>query len=61
VRATIHNAERTRKVLESRVVSLASSAAGFEAGYWTWPTDEGESNVLATWVTAFGRSLSATA
>jgi hypothetical protein len=46
VRGTIHNAERTREVLNSQVVSLASGAPGFEAGYWTWPT-EGELNVLA--------------
>ena len=47
VRASIHNAERTREVLKSQVVSLASGAPGFKAGYWTWPTGGGELNVLA--------------
>ena len=47
VRATIHNAERTREVLNSQVVPQASGAPGFEAGYWTWPTGGGELNVLA--------------
>ena len=47
VRGTIHNADRTREVLESRVVPLASGAPGFKAGYWTWPIDERELNVLA--------------
>jgi hypothetical protein len=41
VRATIHNADRTREVLNSQVVPLASGAPGFKAGYWTWPTGEG--------------------
>jgi hypothetical protein len=47
VRGTIHNADRTREVLESQVVRLASGAPGFKAGYWTWPTGEAELNVLA--------------
>ena len=47
VRATIHNADRTREVLNSQVVPQASGAPGFKAGYWTWPTGEGELNVLA--------------
>jgi hypothetical protein len=47
VRATIHNADRTREVLKSQVVPQASGAKGFTAGYWTWPTSEGELNVLA--------------
>ena len=47
VRATIHNADRTREVLKSQVVPQASGAPGFEAGYWTWSTGEGELNVLA--------------
>jgi hypothetical protein len=47
VRATIHNPDRTREVLKSRVVPLASGAPGFQAGYWTWPTGGGELNVLA--------------
>ena len=47
VRGTIHNADRAREVLEGQVVSLASGAPGFKAGYWTWPTGGGELNVLA--------------
>ena len=47
VRASIHNADRTREVLKSQVVPQASGAPGFKAGYWTWPTGEGELNVLA--------------
>ena len=47
VRGTIHNADRTREVLNRQVVKLASGAPGFKAGYWTWPTWEGELNVLA--------------
>ena len=47
VRATIHHADRTREVLDSQVVPLASGTPGFEAGYWTWSTGEGELNVLA--------------
>jgi hypothetical protein len=47
VRAAIHNADRTREVLNSQVVPQASGAPGFKAGYWTWPTGEGELNVLA--------------
>ena len=47
VRATIHNADRTREVLNSHVVPQASGAPGFKAGYWTWPTGDGELNVLA--------------
>jgi hypothetical protein len=47
VRVTIHNAHRTREVLNSQVVQLASGAPGFKAGYWTWPTDEGELNALS--------------
>jgi hypothetical protein len=47
VRAAIHNADRTREVLTSQVLPQASGAPGFKAGYWTWPTGEGELNVLA--------------
>ena len=47
VRGTIHNADRTREILNSQVVQLASGASGFKAGYWTWPTGGGELNVLA--------------
>ena len=47
VRVSIHNADRTREALNSQVVQLASAAPGFKAGYWTWPTGEGELNALA--------------
>jgi hypothetical protein len=47
VRATIHNADRTREVLESQIVPKASGASGFKAGSWTWSTGEGQLNVLA--------------
>ena len=47
VRGTIHDADRTREVLNSQVVRLASGAPGFKAGYWTWPTGGAELNVLA--------------
>ena len=36
VRVTIHNADRTREVLNSQVVPQVSGAPGFKAGYWTW-------------------------
>ena len=41
VRVTIHNADRTREVLNSQVVPGVSGAPGFEAGYWTWSTGGG--------------------
>jgi hypothetical protein len=47
VRGTIHNADRTREVLDSQVVPQASGRRVFKAGYWTWSTGEGELNVLA--------------
>jgi hypothetical protein len=46
VRATIHNADRTRDLI-SQVVPQASGAPGFRAAYWTWPTGGEELNVLA--------------
>jgi hypothetical protein len=45
VRVTIHNADRTREVLNSQVVPQVSGAPGFKAGYWTW--DGGETNGLS--------------
>jgi hypothetical protein len=47
VRAAVHNADRTREVLNSQVVPQASGAPGFKAGYWMSSTGEGELNVLA--------------
>ena len=47
VRVTIHNADRTREVLNNQVVPQASGAPGFKAGYWTWPTGGGELNGLS--------------
>ena len=47
VRVTIHNADRTREVLNSQVVPQASGAPGFKAGYWTWSAGGGEMNGLS--------------
>ena len=47
VRVTIHNADRTREVLNNQVVPQASGAPGFKTGYWTWPTGQGELNGLS--------------
>ena len=47
VRVTIHNADRTREMLNSRVVPQVSGAPGFKTGYWTWATGSGESNGLS--------------
>jgi hypothetical protein len=46
-RVTIHDADRTREMLNSRVVPGVSGAPGFQAGYWTWSTVGGEQNGLA--------------
>jgi len=47
VRVTIHNADRTREVLNSQVVPAVSGAPGFKTGYWTWSTGGGELNGLS--------------
>jgi len=47
VRVTIHNADRTREVLNSQVVPQASGSPGFKTGYWTWATGGGELNGLS--------------
>ena len=47
VRVTIHNADRTREVLNSQVVPGVSGAPGFKTGYWTWATGAGETNGLS--------------
>ena len=47
VHATIHNADRTREMLNSQVVPQVSGAPGFKTGYWTWPTDGSASNGLS--------------
>jgi hypothetical protein len=47
VRVTIHNADRTREVLNGQVVPQVSGAPGFETGYWTWSTGGGEVNGLS--------------
>ena len=44
---TIHNADRTRELLNSQVVPGVSGAPGFQAGYWTWSTGGGEQTGLA--------------
>ena len=47
VRVTIHNADRTREVLNSEVVPQVSGAPGFKTGYWTWSSGGGELNGLS--------------
>jgi len=47
VRVTIHNADRTREVLNGQVVPQVSGAPGFKAGYWTWSTGDSELNGLS--------------
>ena len=47
VRVTIHDADRTRELLNSQVVPQVSGAPGFTAGYWTWSTGGGEANGLS--------------
>ena len=47
VRVTIHNADRTRDVLNNQVVPQVSGAPGFKTGYWTWATGGGELNGLS--------------
>jgi len=47
VRVTIHNADRTREVLQSQVVPQVSGAPGFKTGYWTWSTGGGALNGLS--------------
>jgi hypothetical protein len=47
VRVTIHNADRTREVLNSQVVPQVSGAPGFKTGYWTWSSGGGELNGLS--------------
>jgi len=47
VRVTIHNADRTREMLNSQVVPQVSGAPGFKTGYWTWSTDGGQLNGLS--------------
>ena len=47
VRVTIHDAGRTREVLNGRVVPQVSSAPGFKTGHWTWSTGGGDLNGLS--------------
>jgi hypothetical protein len=47
VRVTIHNADRTREVLDGEVVPQVSAAPGFKTGYWTWSTGGGQLNGLS--------------
>ena len=49
-RVTIHDAERTRELLNSQVVPGVSGAPGFQTGYWTWSSGGGERNGLAMMV-----------
>jgi len=47
VRVTIHNADRTREVLDGQVVPGLSGAPGFKTGYWTWSDSGGGLNGLS--------------
>jgi hypothetical protein len=47
VRVAIHNADRTREVLNGQVVPQISGAPGFKTGYWTWSTGDGDLNGLS--------------
>jgi hypothetical protein len=47
VRVTIHNADRTREVLNSQVVPQISGAPGFKSGQWTWSSGDGPLNGLS--------------
>ena len=47
VRVKIHDADRTREMLNAQVVPGASGAPGFKTGYWTWSTGGGELNGLS--------------
>jgi hypothetical protein len=47
VRVIIHNADRTREVLNGQVVPQVSGAPGFQTGYWTWSGGGGELNGLS--------------
>ena len=47
VRVAIHNADRTREVLNGQVVPQISGAPGFKTGYWTWSTGGGDLNGLS--------------
>jgi hypothetical protein len=46
-RVTIHDADRTREVLNGQVVPQVSGAPGFEAGYWAWSTGDEQLTGLA--------------
>jgi hypothetical protein len=46
-RVTIHDADRTREMLNTQVVPGVSGAPGFQTGYWTWSSGGGERNGLA--------------
>ena len=47
VRVTIHDADRTRELLNGQVVPQLSAAPGFKTGYWTWSSGGGELNGLS--------------
>ena len=47
ISVTIHDADRTREVLNSQVVPQISGAPGFKTGYWTWATTGGQLNGLS--------------
>lgn len=47
---TIHDADRTRELLNSQVVPAVSGAPGFQTGHWTWSTGDSELTGLAMMV-----------
>ena len=47
IRVTIHDADRTREVLNSQVVPQVSGAPGFKTGYWTWRSGGSELDGLS--------------
>lgn len=47
MRVIIHNTDRTREVLNSRVVPQVSGAPGFQTGYWTWSSGGAELDGLS--------------
>ena len=46
VKATLHDREAARGMLDGQVVPRVSQAPGFVAGYWTWKDNTGVSMVI---------------
>jgi hypothetical protein len=47
VRVTFSDANRTRELLESRVIQQVSAGTGFKTGFWTWPAEGEPTNGLS--------------